>query len=60
MSPQMLLDCNTKSGTCSGAYPRDIIDWMITDKVQMVAEADYPYANLKGTCKASTAPKLDT
>ncbi|KAI9090241.1 hypothetical protein K1719_028787 [Acacia pycnantha] len=52
LSEQELVDCDSKSHTCSGGLPSLAFDWVIRNG-RISKEDDYPYAAQQGDCKAN-------
>ena len=58
-SMQYLIDCDPNSAGCSGGFIDSTFKWIIENGGHLMAEADYPYAGRKGTCKEDPSKYVD-
>ncbi|KAJ1402156.1 Peptidase C1A, papain C-terminal [Sesbania bispinosa] len=59
LSEQELVDCDPVSYGCQGGWVDEAFNWVIANG-GIAPEQDYPYAGVKGTCKASQMPNRVT
>jgi len=52
LAPQEIVDCDTGGGGCSGGWPSQAMDFIISAGGQDT-EASYPYTGEDGTCESS-------
>jgi len=58
-SEQYLVDCDTEDSGCNGGLMELAFDWISVNGGGIMYEADYPYANKKGTCKQDSSKFVD-
>ena len=57
-SEQFLVDCDTEDSGCNGGLMELAFEW-IKNNGGFMYEADYPYANKKGTCQQDSSKFVD-
>ena len=57
-SEQFLVDCDTEDSGCNGGLMELSFEW-IKNNGGFMYEADYPYANKKGTCQQDSSKFVD-